>query len=90
MITYFIYCVVFFILLFVLIIAVKAITRGIEAKENNKLDLINEKKSDKEILELDVNHSNDLINKIKDLNELYDKGILSEDEFKKAKDKILK
>ena len=90
MLTYFIYCVVFFILLFVLIIAVKAITRGIEAKENNKLDLINEKKSDKEILELDVNHSNDLINKIKDLNELYDKGILNEDEFKKAKDKILK
>ena len=90
MLTYFIYCVVFFILLFVLIIAVKAITRGIEAKENNKLDLINEKKSDKEILDLNLNHSNDLINKIKDLNELYDKGILNEDEFKKAKDKILK
>ena len=90
MITYFIYCVVFFILLFVLIIAVKAITRGIEAKENNRLDLINEKKSDKEILDLNLNHSNDLINKIKDLNELYDKGILNEDEFKKAKDKILK
>ena len=90
MITYFIYTVVFFILLFVLIIAVKAITRGIEAKENNKLDLNNQRKFSQEFLDTDTNNPNDLINKIKDLNELHNRGVLNEDEFKKAKEKILK
>ena len=42
------------------------------------------------MLDLGTNNSNDIINKIKELNELYDKGIIDEDEFKKAKDKILK
>ena len=90
MITYFIYTVVFFILLFVLIIAVKAITRGIEAKENNKLDLNNQRKFSQEFLDSDTNNPNVLINKIKDLNELHNRGVLNEDEFKKAKEKILK
>ena len=36
MLIYFIYFIIFAILTFVLVIAVKAITRGIEAKEKNK------------------------------------------------------
>ena len=79
-----IYFVVFVILVFVLSIAVKEITRGVEAKQ-----AIKEEKS------LHTNHDNEnqnfeVINQIKDLKELYDKGIIDENEFKKAKEKILK
>ena len=84
MLTNIIYLAVFIILAFVLSIAVKAITRGVEAKQ-----VIKEEKK----LELD-NDSGDqkleIINQIKELKDLYDKGILNEDEFKKAKEKILK
>ena len=65
-------------------IAVKAITRGVEAKQ-----VINEEKniaSDKE----NANQNIEIIQHIKELNELHDKGILNADEFKKAKDKVLK
>ena len=79
-----IYLLVFIILAFVLSIAVKAITRGVEAKqtlkEEKNLDLLNENES----------QSVEIINQIKELKELYDKGIIDEIEFKKAKDKILK
>ena len=79
-----IYFTVFLILVFVLSIAVKAITRGVEAKqtikEEKNLDIKNE--NDGEILEV--------VNQIKELKDLYDKGILDEHEFKKAKEKLLK
>ena len=79
-----IYFIVFIILAFVLAIAVKAITRGVEAKqilkEENNMQYNNDKdKNDLEIL-----------NQIKELKDLNDKGVLSDDEFKKAKEKILK
>ena len=78
-----IYIVVFIILAFVLSIAVKAITRGVEAKqaikEEKKLDANDEIES----------QNLQMINQIKDLKELYDKGIIDENEFKKAKEKIL-
>ncbi len=79
-----IYFIVFVILAFVLSIAVKAITRGVEAKQVIK----DEKK-------LDFNNDNNLenlevVNQIKELKNLHDKGILDDDEFRKAKDKILK
>ena len=84
MLTNIIYFAVFAILVFVLSIAVKAITRGVEAKQIIK----DEKK-------IDVNNNNeinnsDVINQIKELKDLHEKGILNEDEFKKAKEKILK
>ena len=84
MLTNIIYFAVFAILVFVLSIAVKAITRGVEAKQiikdEKKIDVNN----DNEINNLDV------INQIKELKDLHEKGILNEDEFKKAKEKILK
>tara|TARA_B100000287_G_C20594124_1_gene765429 strand:- start:202 stop:471 length:270 start_codon:yes stop_codon:yes gene_type:complete len=85
----FIYFLIFLILTFVLVIAVKAITRGIEAKENNKLNLSKEKSVENEISNY---NEKDLIitNEIKELKKLYDDGIIDEDEFKKAKEKILK
>ena len=79
-----IYFIVFIILAFVLSIAVKAITRGVEAKQ-----VIKDEKN------LNLNNENDIqnlevVNQIKDLKDLHDKGILDDNEFKKAKDKILK
>jgi len=78
-----IYITVFAILVFVLSIAVKAITRGVEAKQ-----IIKEEK------DLDLNKENqkqnlEVIDQIKELKELHEKGILSDEEFKKAKEKIL-
>ena len=84
MLTNIIYFAVFLILVFVLSIAVKAITRGVEAKQ-----VIKEEKN----LESNIEHENkniEITQQIKDLKELHDKGILNADEFKKAKDKILK
>ena len=86
MIANIIYLTVFIILAFVLSIAVKAITRGVEAKQ-----ILKEEKEEKNI---DLEDKSDIkkleiINQIKELKNLYDKGVISEEEFKKAKDKIL-
>ena len=81
-----IYLIVFLILAFVLSIAVKAITRGVEAKqiikEEKNLDLSNENENENQNLKV--------INQIRELKELYDNGTIDENEFKKAKEKILK
>ena len=84
MLTNIIYLAVFIILAFVLSIAVKAITRGVEAKQ-----MIKEEK------EIKINRDNDIqnlevVSQLKELKDLYDKGTINEDEFKKAKEKILK
>ena len=76
MIANIIYLTVFIILVFVLSIAVKAITRGVEAKQ-----IIKEEKN------LDFNVENEkqnshFVNEIKELKDLYEKGILNEEEFK--------
>ncbi len=79
-----IYFIVFIILAFVLSIAVKAITRGVEAKQIIK---------DEKNLNFDkvsLSQNTDVINQLKELKDLYENGILNEDEFRKAKDKILK
>ena len=79
-----IYIIVFLILAFVLSIAVKAITRGVEAKQIIK----DEKNLDSNIE--NKNQNLKVINQIKELKELYDNGTIDENEFKKAKEKILK
>ena len=84
MLTNIIYIAVFLILVFVLSIAVKAITRGVEAKQ-----IIKEGK------ELEINKGNEnqnleIIDQIKELKDLHESGVLNEEEFKKAKNKILK
>ena len=84
MLANFIYLIVFIILVFVLTIAVKAITRGVEAKQ-----ILKEEKNLKFDIE-EKNKSLEIISQIKELKDLYDKGILNEEEFRKAKEKILK
>jgi large-conductance mechanosensitive channel len=80
-----IYFVVFLILAFVLSIAVKAITRGVEAKQIIKDEKVQDLKNENE----NENHNLEVINQIRELKELYDNGTIDENEFKKAKDKIL-
>ena len=84
MLTNIIYFAVFIILVFVLSIAVKAITRGVEAKQTIK---------DEKNLELDkeeVEKKNvEIVGQIKELKNLHDKGVISDKEFQKAKEKIL-
>ena len=84
MITNIIYLAVFVILVFVLSIAVKAITRGVEAKQIIKDEKNSDLDSEKSIQNLEV------VDQIKELKNLHEKGVLSDDEFRKAKEKILK
>mgnify|MGYP005733125101 FL=1 len=84
MLTNIIYLAVFVILAFVLSIAVKAITRGVEAKQIIKDEKNSDLDSEKSIQNLEV------VDQIKELKNLHEKGVLSDDEFRKAKEKILK
>ena len=84
MLTNLIYLAVFVILVFVLSIAVKAITRGVEAKQIIK---------DEKNFDLDTEKSiqnTEVVDQIKELKNLHEKGFLNDDEFRKAKEKILK
>ena len=83
MLTNIIYLTVFIILAFVLSIAVKAITRGVEAKQ-----IIKEEK-DIQINRDNDNQNSEVVSQLKELKDLHDKGIINENEFKKAKEKIL-
>jgi large-conductance mechanosensitive channel len=79
-----IYLIVFIILAFVLSIAVKAITRGVEAKQTLKEEKnLQVNKEENEISNIEI------VKQLKELKDLHDKGIISNDEFKKAKEKIL-
>ena len=84
MLTNLIYLAVFVILVFVLSIAVKAITRGVEAKQIIKEEKNFDLDSEKSIQNTEV------VDQIKELKNLHEKGVLNDDEFRKAKDKILK
>ena len=84
MLTNIIYFLVFVILVFVLSIAVKAITRGVEAKQILKEENTSNYNEDNE------KETSMVINQIKELKDLHSKGVIDEDEFKKAKEKLLK
>ena len=89
MLNYLVFGIAIIIFATVIIISGKAISRGIEAKQSMK-----DKSEDKEIalsdIDEDTNKSNsNLIDQINDLNKLKEQGIISEEEFKKAKEKIL-
>ena len=79
MISWIIYLIVALILCFILYIASQGISRGLEAKNNNKKDSIKLKK----------NSNKTISNEIKRLKKLHDEGALSNKEFEIAKKKIL-
>tara|TARA_Y100000816_G_scaffold191464_1_gene139565 strand:+ start:78 stop:323 length:246 start_codon:yes stop_codon:yes gene_type:complete len=76
-----IYLVVAIILIFVLYLAVKAITRGVEAKSE-----LSKEKNESDINEI----TNDLSIEISKLKKMLDDGVITQEEFSKAKEKILK
>mgnify|MGYP001332103591 CR=1 FL=1 len=82
MIANLIYITVAVILIFVLYLAVQAITRGVEAK--------NEIKSESSADNQSTKKNDNLYDQIAKLNELHENGVLSKEEFEKAKKKILK
>ena len=69
---------------FVLYLGVTAIMKGFDAKEANR----SENKEDPDNIELS-NDISQLSNEITKLNELYKSGALSQEEFEKAKKKLL-
>ena len=91
MLNYLVFGIAIIIFATVIIISGKAISRGIEAKQNMKHKSDDEKISISDTEE-NANISNfhpNLIDQINDLNKLKEQGIISDDEFKKAKEKIL-
>ena len=91
MLNYLVFGIAIIIFAIVLIISGKAISRGIEAKQNMKLKSEDEKISISDAEEnTNISNSNpNLIDQINDLNKLKEQGIISDEEFNKAKEKIL-
>ncbi len=91
MLNYLVFGIAIIIFATVIIISGKAISRGIEAKQNMKHKSEDEKIAISDTEE-NANISNsqpNLIDQINDLNKLKEQGIISDEEFKKAKEKIL-
>tara|TARA_B100001121_G_scaffold142817_1_gene124967 strand:+ start:60 stop:326 length:267 start_codon:yes stop_codon:yes gene_type:complete len=74
------------ILIFVLYLGGKAIMTGFSAKSANRSNLENETSEEKDYLE---GSNENLTTELNKLNELYKSGVLTEEEFEKAKKKIL-
>ena len=77
-----VYTIIGLIFCFVLYLAFRAINTGMEAKKANK-DLENSNNN------ISVDNQDDLVQKLTELKELHEKKILSDEEFAKAKKKIL-
>jgi len=82
MLVYLIYIIVFLILAYVVFITGKAINIALETKQNNKFNL---NKTKEGLRDENLN----ILNKINELKKLHNEGVLSDEEFKKAKEKIL-
>ena len=90
MLNYLVFGIAIIIFATVIIISGKAISRGIEAKQNIKAKSDDEKIAQNDV-EKNVNtltSNPNLIDQINDLNKLKEQGIISDEEFKKAKEKI--
>tara|TARA_B100000123_G_scaffold211872_1_gene160711 strand:- start:168 stop:410 length:243 start_codon:yes stop_codon:yes gene_type:complete len=79
MISWIIYLIVGFILLFVLYLAIQGINRGVKAKNTNKLN----NKENK------LSTPKNISNELKKLKKLYDDGVINKKEFNVAKKKLL-
>tara|TARA_B100001250_G_scaffold367954_1_gene350311 strand:- start:1438 stop:1713 length:276 start_codon:yes stop_codon:yes gene_type:complete len=91
MLTYIIYSVVLFILIFVIVVAFRAIRSGIEYKKNKKENFESQFTNKDTFLDIQEENGNlNLANELNELKKLHSEGIINDDEFKKAKQKILK
>ena len=82
MITYFVYFAIASILIFILYLEIKAITRGIDAKNENK-------KKNKDYF-TKKNTQESLSTEILKLKKMYADGTITKEEFYKAKEKLLR
>ena len=94
MLNYLVFGIAGVIFITVLVITGKAISRGIEAKQNQKTqkNISNDENSNLNEANLATNNTNSnttISDQINDLNKLKEQGALTEEEFKKAKEKIL-
>ncbi len=70
----------------IIVIAGKAVSRGVQAKRNQSAD----NESSNIDSDIDLNTSNKIVSEeLRKLKELHQEGVLDETEFKKAKDKLL-
>ena len=89
MMTYLVIGLCLFLLVVVVYISAKPISMGIEARRNIKDDNNNTtENTDKDYDEKD-NNKISISDEITKLNDLKNKGILSEEEYEKAKDKLI-
>ena len=92
MMTYLVIGLCLFLLIIVIYISAKPISMGIEARRNIKDNPQDNSENNQNIPDYhdDENLNKDTISsEILKLNELKNKGVLTEEEYKKAKDKIL-
>ncbi len=91
MMTYLVIGLCIFLLLVVIFISAKPISMGIEARRNiNDKSDTNVERKEELIENYDKNiDKNSISDEITKLNDLKNEGILSEEEYKKAKEKIL-
>jgi len=73
---------------FVFYLGGSAIMKGLKAKVDNRPNKPEETESDSETV-IRPSNSNDLSSEISKLNELYKNGALTQEEFEKAKSKVL-
>ena len=77
-------------LIFVLYLAGSSIMKGFKAKEDNRSQTQNENENENENEITDpLPDDNQLSNELAKLNELHQNGVLTKEEFEKAKQKIL-
>ena len=91
MLNYLVFGIALIIFVTVIVITGKAISRGIEAKQNQKnVSDENVQNSNEEHIDNSESlSSSNLTNQLTELNKLKDQGALTDEEFKKAKEKIL-
>tara|TARA_Y100001935_G_C17299944_1_gene508589 strand:+ start:381 stop:656 length:276 start_codon:yes stop_codon:yes gene_type:complete len=90
MMTYLVIGICLLLLIIVVYISAKPISMGIEARRNIKDDSENDIGKNENLTDNDeLDNEKSISDEIKKLNELKNKGILTEEEYKKAKDKIL-
>ena len=74
---------------YVLYLGGMAIMNGFKSKEANRAEKEEDENKTSEIRDTDSEHSINLSDELTKLNDLKEKGIISQEEFEKAKNKLL-
>ena len=77
------------IMAYVLYLGGMAIMNGFKSKEANRVEQEEAENENSEIRDTDSEHSTNLSDELTKLNDLKEKGIISQEEFEKAKNKLL-